>query len=73
MTTKERLQDDMRDATEKQKNLLEKRNLLLGNENSKNQEKIIRITYDLARLEDFIKMAKNTLKMQIKISSFPKK
>ena len=73
MTTKERLQDDMMEATEKQKNLLEKRNLLLGNENSKNQEKIIRITHELARLEDFIKMAKNTLTMQIKISSFPKK
>jgi len=50
-------------AHKKQKILLEERDLLLGSKKSKDKEKALQITHDVARLQDFIMMAENTLKM----------
>ena len=63
MATKELLREDMIIANEKQKDLLKKRDLLLGSKKSKDKEKALQITHDVARLQDFIMMAENTLKM----------
>ncbi|MGD8300720.1 MAG: hypothetical protein PVG43_07825 [Nitrosopumilaceae archaeon] len=63
MSTKELLREDMNVAHKKQKILLEERDLLLGSKKSKDKEKALQITHDVARLQDFIMMAENTLKM----------
>jgi hypothetical protein len=63
MATKELLREDMIIANEKQKDLLKKRDLLLESKKSKDKEKALQITHDVAKLQDFIMMAENTLKM----------
>ena len=63
MATKEELREDMVVANEKQKDLLKKRDLLLDSKKSKDKENALRVTHEIARLQDFIAMAENTLKM----------
>jgi hypothetical protein len=72
MATKEGLQRDVIAASEKQKDLLKKQDLLLGSKKSKDKEETLRITSEIARLQNFIMMGENTLKMQINLLSFPK-
>ena len=72
MATKEGLQRDISVANEKQKDLLKKQDLLLGSKKSKDKKETLRITSEIARLQDFIMMGKNTLKMQINLLDFPK-
>ena len=72
MATKEGLQRDISVANEKQKDLLKKQDLLLDSKKSKDKKETLRITSEIARLQDFIMMGKNTLKMQINLLHFPK-
>ena len=50
-------------ANERQKDLLKKRDILLENKSDKDNQVVLRITHEIAKLEDFIRMAENTLKM----------
>jgi hypothetical protein len=72
MATKEGLQRDVIAANEKQKDLLKKQGLLLGNIKSKDKKETLRITNEIIKLQDFIMMGENTLKMQINLSSITK-
>jgi hypothetical protein len=63
MTSKEELREDMVVANEKQKVLLKKRDSLFESKNSEDKENALKITHEIAKLEDFIRMAENTLKM----------
>jgi len=72
MATKEGLQRDISVANEKQKDLLKKQDLLLDSKKFKDKKETLRITSEIARLQDFILMGKNTLKMQINLLHFPK-
>ena len=63
VASKEKLREDMIVANEKQKDLLKKRDLLLETKKPKDKENALRITHEIARLQDFILMAENTLKM----------
>ena len=63
MASKEELREDMVVANEKQKVLLKKRNSLSEGKNSGDKENALKITHEIAKLEDFIRMAENTLKM----------
>lgn len=63
LTSKEELRENMFLANERQKNLLKKRDSLLESENVKNQEDALKITHEIAKIQDFIKFAENTLKM----------
>jgi uncharacterized protein YjcR len=51
MATKELLREDMIIANEKQKDLLKKRDLLLESKKSKDKEKALQITHDVAKLQ----------------------
>jgi hypothetical protein len=63
ITSKEKLREDMVVVNERQKILLKKRDLILEGKNSDDKENIIKITHEIAKLEDFIRTAENTLKM----------
>ena len=63
ITSKEELREDMLLANETQKNLLKKRDSLLGSERSEDRETALEITHEIAKLEDFIRAAENTLRM----------
>jgi len=63
MTNREELKKDMSAAQEIQKDLIKKRDLLLSSEEPKENESALKITHEIARLEDFIRMAENKLKM----------
>jgi hypothetical protein len=72
MSTKEGLQRDIVVANEKQKDLRKTQVLLLGSKNSKDRKESFRITKEITKLQDFIMMGENTLKMQIKLLLLPK-
>ena len=61
MKDREELRKKMFLAHEQQKELIKKRDSLLENEELK--EDAIQVTHEIARLEDFIKMAENELRM----------
>lgn len=63
MTSKVELRESMVVANERQKILLKKRELLLEHKNSEDKKNALRITHEIAKLEDFIRMAENTLRM----------
>jgi hypothetical protein len=71
MSTKEGLQRDMVVANEKQKDLRKTQVLLLGSKKSKDKKETLRITNEITKLQDFIMMGENTLKMQIKLLLLP--
>ena len=50
-------------ANERQKDLLKKRDVLLESESDEDRKDALRITHEIAKLKDFIRMAENTLKM----------
>jgi len=50
-------------ANEKQKDLLERRNLLLESKDPDDAKTALRITHEIAKLKDFIRMAELTLRM----------
>ena len=62
MKDREKLRKKMFIAHEQQKNLIKERDLLFDNEKSK--EDTLQLTHEIARLEDFIKMAENELRMK---------
>ncbi|MDH3617935.1 MAG: hypothetical protein OES14_03415 [Nitrosopumilus sp.] len=72
MSTKEGLQRDMVVANEEQKDLRKTQVLLLGSKKSKDKKETLRITKEITKLQDFIMMGENTLKMQIKLLLLPK-
>lgn len=72
MSTKEGLQRDMVVANEKQKDLRKTQVLLLGSKKSKDKKETLRITNEITKLQDFIMMGENTLKMQINLLLLPK-
>ena len=57
---REELQNNMFAAHKEQKKLLKQRDVLLNNGES---DELLQITHRIAKLEDFIKMAENNLKM----------
>lgn len=59
---RENLREKMIDAQKQQKILLEKRDLLL-NDKTPNQIDALQTTHKIAKLQDFINFAENTLKM----------
>ena len=63
MKNREELRKDMSAAQEIQKDLIKKRDLLLSSKKPKENESALKITHEIARLEDFIRMAENKLKM----------
>ncbi|MFB5634847.1 MAG: hypothetical protein ACE5SV_08315 [Candidatus Nitrosomaritimum aestuariumsis] len=63
ITSKQELKEEMVVANERQKDLLKKRDVLLENKSDKDNQVVLRITHEIAKLEDFIRMAENTLKM----------
>jgi len=60
MKNREELRKDMYASKEKQKDLIKKRDLLLSSK--KPNENALQITHEIARLEDFIRIAENELK-----------
>jgi len=62
MKNKSDLRKEMLVAQESQKDLLKKRDFILNNHLS-NQDDALLITHKIAKLRDFIKFAENTLKM----------
>ena len=58
----ENLRNEMIDAQKQQKILLEKRDLFLSSK-PPNQVDALQTTHKIAKLQDFIKFAENTLKM----------
>lgn len=63
ITSKQELREEMVVANERQKDLLKKRDIILENKSGKDNQEVLRITHEIAKLEDFIRMAENTLKM----------
>ena len=63
ITSKQELKEEMVVANERHKDLLKKRDILLENKSDKDNQVVLRITHEIAKLEDFIRMAENTLKM----------
>ena len=63
ITSKEELRQNMFAANEKQKDLLKRRDLLLQSKTDEDAKNALRITHDIAELEDFIRMAEKTLRM----------
>jgi hypothetical protein len=63
ITSKEELREDMVLANDKQKDLLKKRTSLLESERPEDKESALKITHEIAKLEDFIRSAENTLRM----------
>lgn len=60
MKDRENLRKEMFLAYEQQKKLIKKRDMLLKN---KSKDDALEVTHEIARLEDFIKMAENELRM----------
>ena len=63
ITSREELRQDMVVANEKQKELLKKRDLLLQSKTDADAKNALRITHEIAKLQDFIRMAEKTLRM----------
>lgn len=63
ITSKEELREEMVLANDKQKNLLKKRTSLLESKRPEDKESALKITHEIAKLEDFIRTSENTLKM----------
>lgn len=63
LANREELREDMIVANEKQKDLIKKRDLLLDGKKLKDKENAFKINHEVERLQNFIKMAENTLKM----------
>ena len=63
ITSKEELRQDMVVANEKQKDLIKRRDLLLTSNTDEDQKNALRITHEIAKLQDFIRMAEKTLRM----------
>lgn len=63
ITSKIELRQDMIVANEKQKDLLKRRDLLLQSKTDADAKNAVRITHEIAKLQDFIRMAENTLRM----------
>ncbi|MFB5618596.1 MAG: hypothetical protein ACE5RE_03260 [Candidatus Nitrosomaritimum aestuariumsis] len=63
ITSKQELREEMVVANERKKDLLKKRDTVLENKSGKDNQEVLRITHEMAKLEDFIRMAENTLKM----------
>lgn len=63
ITTKQELREEMVVANERQKDLLKKRDVLLESESDEDRKDALRITHEIAKLKDFIRMAENTLRM----------
>ncbi len=63
ITSKKELRENMVLANKRQKDLLKKRNSLLESEISEDKESALKITHEIAKVEDFIRTAENTLKM----------
>jgi hypothetical protein len=61
--SKEELRQNMIVANEKQKDLLKQRDLLLQSKDSEDAKTALRITHEIAKLQDFIRMAEKTLRM----------
>ena len=57
---RDELQNNMFAAYKEQKELLKQRDLLLSSEKS---DELLQITHRIAKLEDFIRMAENNLRM----------
>lgn len=62
LKNRENLRKEMVDAQKQQKALLEKRDLFLSSK-PPNQIDALQTTHKIAKLQDFIKFAENTLKM----------
>ena len=63
ITTKQELREEMVIANERQKDLLKKRDVLLESESDEDHKDALRITHEIAKLKDFIRIAENTLRM----------
>ena len=63
ITSKQELREEMVVANEQQKALLKKRDILLESKGGRDNQEVLRITHKIAKLEDFIIMAENTLKI----------
>ena len=63
ITSKEELRQDMIVANEKQKDLLKRRDVLIASKAVEDKENALRITHEIAKLQDFIRMAEKTLRM----------
>lgn len=50
-------------ANEKQKDLLKRRDILLQSKDPEDAKNALRITHEIAKLQDFIRMAEKTLRM----------
>ena len=61
MKDKEELRKDVKAASEKQKELIKKRDLLLSIR-PKDNEDALQVTHEIARLEDFIRTSEEELK-----------
>ncbi len=61
MKNREELRKDMVAAQKIKKDLIKKRDLLLSSKKTKENENALKITHEIARLEDFIRMAENKL------------
>ena len=53
----------MKTARENQRILLERRKLLLESKKDEDKKEALKITHEIARLEDFIKKTENRLKL----------
>ena len=62
MKNREELRKDMVAEQKIKKDLSKKRDLLLSSKKPKENENALKITHEIARLEDFIRMAENKLK-----------
>ena len=63
ITSKEELRQNMVVANEKQKDLLKRRDLLLQSKTDEDAKNALRITHEIAKLQDFIRMAEKKLRM----------
>ena len=62
ITSKEELRQNMVVANQKQKELLNKRDILLKNKTPKDKENALKLTHEIAELRDFIQKAEKTLR-----------
>lgn len=63
ITSKEELRQNMIVANEKQKDLLKQRDLLLQSKDPEDTKTALGITHEIAKLQDFIRIAEKTLRM----------
>ena len=63
VNNRDELQRNMFAAYKKQKDLIRKRDSLLDLKTPQEKQESLQITHEIAKLEDFIRMAENTLRM----------